>query len=753
MKKIVFIATLIAIFTACTNDEIIPTTAVDKEACEVTFSVVIPQATVASRAFNDGTNVEINNLTLLLFDENGLLVAEQKAEEVTKELSDGVTKRTYKVTLGQTKDKRIIHFVANYSGSIASEGSEDEILSALKVSKDENGDYTDAYWQRMVLENGIHEDKDGESSSIGPVRLIRNFARITVADGTKKDFLRGYILVNKPDSGTVAPYFRNEKGGFAEFTPQKEYSGFVDDGYYGVEPADNTYTSETEADFTQDDKYVYERNHSADKVKNPTFIIIKGNYEEKEYYYRVDIAQDYKYYNLLRNFHYTLSIASVAGPGYATLGEAMSGASFNNIDVGLKVEEITDGTNTLKVTPTDVTVVNGTTELYIDYKYTSTDGDTDVSYNLTSEGKVIKDVQKVGSQFKVTIPSYDGVEGGKQTETFTISAGGLSRKVRITLINQFSLSEPEVTSPRVDEYLYSFKLPSDMVESMFPLELLVYEKTCSFTPASGEQLAVELINDPDTGKGTWAYKKVVKWTEYDPEVGTTVTCRFKANEEITEDKTFSVTNKTNDTYFADKAEATLKAPPISKLVLTNGAYGTGKTVTLTFNTNVSDGTFTFDTDNLTQVSSTEEGGKRTVQFTTNTFAETSTVKISLGGTLLGEISNTKRILAVGDGIIQIEKSSVGFLNSKEIQIFIDEQHTQQIASGTVVYNGEFYLNNIKETDTELSIDENSKLYFYAKIISDHVYEYTAKISATEFVNTDDAEKKVMLTFKKATSDL
>ncbi len=749
MKKIVFIATLIAIFTACTNDEIIPTTAVDKEACEVTFSVVIPQATVASRAFNDGTNVEINNLTLLLFDENGLLVAWQEAEKITQpSLADGDYKGTYKVTLGQTKDKRIIHFVANYSGSIASKGSENEILSALEVSGTE-----DAYWQRMEVD-GITEEQP-----IGTVRLIRNFARITVTDKTGTGFLLGYKLANIPGRGTVAPYFRNEKGGFPVFTTEntenteKPYDAFVDEGYYGVEPAENmTYTDGTK--FTPDDKYVYERNHSADKVENPTFIIINGHYSGGNYFYRVDIAKNYKYYNLLRNFHYTLNITGVAGPGYATEEEAKNGASFNNIDVGLKVEEITDGTNKLKVTPTDVTVVNGTTELYIDYEYTGT-GNTEVSCYFTS-GKVIDKVENDesgNSRFKVTIPSYEnGVEGGKQTETFTISADGLSRKVRITLINQFSLSEPEVTSPSLDEYVYSFNLPSGMVESMFPLELLVYEKTCSFTPASGEQLAVELINDPDTDKGTWAYKKVVKWTEYNPTAENPVACRFKANEEITEDKTFSVTNKTNKTYFADKAEATLKAPPISKLVLTNGAYGTGKTVTLTFNTNVSDGTFTFETDNLTQVSSTEEGGKRTVQFTTDTFAGTSTVKISLDGTLLGEISNTKRILAVGDGIIQIA-DPVGLLSSGEIQIFIDKQHTQQIASGTVAYKGKYYLNNIKETDTELSIDEYSTLYFYAKRISDPlVYEYTTEISATAFVDAD-AEKKVMLTFKKATSDL
>lgn len=742
MKKIVFIATLIAIFTACTNDEIIPTTAVDKEVCEVTFSVVIPQATVASRAFNDWTNVEINNLRLLLFDENGLLVANQTAEEVTKELSDGVTKRTYQVTLGQTEDKRIIHFVANYSGSIGSEGSEDEILSALKVSGTE-----DAYWQRMVLENGIHEDKDGESSSIGTVHLIRNFARITVADNTGQDFLKGYILVNKPDEGTVAPYFRNEKGGFAEFTPRKTYSEFVKDGYYGVEPAENmTYTDETE--FTTTDKYVYERNHSADKVEKPTFIIINGHYGEGNYFYRVDIAQNYKYYNLLRNFHYTLNITGVAGPGYATEEEAKNGASFNNIDVGLKVEEITDGTNTLKVTPTDVTVVNGTTELYIDYEYTGTDGGT-VSCNPTSEGKVINRVENESenSRFKVTIPFYkNGVEGGKQTEAFTISAGGLSRKVRITLINQFSLSEPEVTSPSLDEYLYSFNLPSGMVESMFPLELLVYEKTCSFTPASGEQLAVELIDDPDTGKGTWAYKKVVKWTEYDPAAGTSVACRFKANEGIEAPKTFTILNRKG--YFKeDESTTELDVPHISGITLADVAYGTGKKTILAFTVKESDaGRLRIQPDNLDLPATSIGSGKQKMTLTTTTLSSAGTVSVYLDDKLWGKVSN-KRIFTVDDETIEVDK---GILTEGTIvEIYTDEAHTHQIASGTIKAGtqdrSKFYLNKINQlTNTEISLDENSILYFYTEktTVGGAISKYVATMSAADFF------KGGLLTLKK-----
>lgn len=729
MKKIVFIATLIAIFTACTNDEIILTTAVDKEACEVTFSVVIPQATVASRAFNDGTNVEIKNLTLLLFDENGLLVAKQEAIDITQpSLADGVYKGTYTVTLGQTKDKRIIHFVANYSGPIATEGSENEILSALEVSGTE-----DAYWQRMVV-NGITKEQP-----IGTVRLIRNFARITVTDGTGTDFLQGYKLANIPGRGTVAPYFRNEKGGFPVFTAEKLYGDFVEEGYYGVEPAENmTYTDGT--DFTMEDKYIYERNHSADKVEKPTFIIINGHYGGRNYFYRVDIAKNYKYYNLLRNFHYTLSITGVAGPGYTTAEEARNGASFNNIDVELKVEEITDGEHTLKVTPTDVTVVNGTTELYIDYEYTGT-GNTEVSCDFTS-GKVIEKVENESgnSRFKVTILSYEsGVEGGKQTETFTISVGGLSRKVRITLINQFSLSEPEATSPSLDEYVYSFNLPSGMVESMFPLELLVYEKTCSFTPASGEQLAVELIDDPENpGKGTWGYKKVIKWTEYDAIAGTPVACKFRANEGIEDTKTFTILNRKG--YFKeDESTTELDVPAISGVTLADAAYGIGKETILAFTVKEGDaGRLRIQADNLDLPTDNIGSGKQKMTLTTTKLSLAGTVRVYLDGKLWGEVSN-KRIFTVDDETVEVDK---GILTEGTIvEIYTDEAHTHQIASGMIKAQtgnkSKYYLNKINQlTNTGISLDENSTLYFYTekKVSEGGVYKYVATMSAADFFN-------------------
>lgn len=608
MKKILLLNMLLAILAACNNDEIFIETA-KQNTCEVTFDVTIPQAAVASRSFNDGTSVHIDNLTLLLFDKNGVLVAKQTATEITQPyLENGIYKGKYKVRLAQTNDKRIAHFVANYSSNIANSGTENGILSALNV-----GDTTDAYWQRIELENGIYIDESGKPS-IGVVRLIRNFACVSVTDETGGDFLQSYALVNEPKQGTVAPYYRNAKGGFPVFTEGKTYTEFETEGYYGIEPVvEDLYDTSTpqSSEFTDKEKYVYERNHSGDNLHNPTFVIVKGGFEGRTYYYRIDIAKNLEYYNLLRNFRYIIQIKHVAGRGYDNAEAAKNGASYNNVDVELKVEEITDGSSTLKVTPTDKTVVNGTTSLYINYNYTPSDPSlSEIRTVFTPNGKAITNVTEVsGNQFQVTLRDYgtDGVEGGKQTETFTITTGsGLSRKVRITLIDKFYFLNPQVTAPGGGEsyYKYSFTIPPELVESMFPLELLIRESTCSFTPAPGEQMSVELIDDPNnTGRQTWCYKKVLKWGDYDQLNGTGVECLFKANDEIMEEKTFTVTNKLDNEYFANNGEAKLKvATAVRDIQLADAYYGMDCPVTLMFSINQIEQPVTINMENLSYVS-------------------------------------------------------------------------------------------------------------------------------------------------------
>lgn len=610
------------LITACSNDDISVPAQVenDNETCELTFKVTIPQPAVVSRAFNDGRSIKISSLCLLLFDEDGLYVGRKMADEVTNPtLTDNVYQGTYSVELVKTDEKRIIHFVANYSTDIndfPSSGNENSVLSQLNVTGT-----TDTYWQRMNV-NGIR-DTDGTKNSEGKftvdniptVRLIRNFVAVEMEMSKDKDeednylvdqdFLQGFVLYNEAKQGTVAPYFRNETGGFAEYTEGISYATLTNSpdatsnpgqGYIGVEPINPTTNrydktvpvdEEGNTDFTKTQKYTYERSYPSDKVNDPTFVIMKGLYNSKIWYYRVDIAKDFKYFHLLRNFRYILQITKTC-EGYSNISDAINGSSFNHlVDISIKVEEITDGETTLRVTPTDITVVNGTESVLIDYdcKYTGDGTKPTVSVSdpftpeINKERTIINSITSpsalsgtltVGLKSFFTESGQSNLIGGLEIQRFEVrTSNGLTREVRINLVDKIDFM-PKFVGPYptddMDLYQYQYTLPKDLPESMFPLEIYLYEETGSFTPASGEQLSVDLIDDPNNaGRRTWRYKKVMTYAEYinsdnyvETDDGKQFVAKFKGHGTISGEYTMTINNE-----YADEGRATLQEPTIT----------------------------------------------------------------------------------------------------------------------------------------------------------------------------------------------
>ena len=615
-KTIYYISILFALLiTACSNEDIpVPTqTENGEEICKLTFKIAIPQPSVASRAFNDGSTIDITSLCLLMFDEDGLMVGRKLAESVTDPtLQNGVYQGTYEVELAKTDENRIIHFVANYSDDIddfPNSGNENSVLSQLNVTGT-----TDVYWQRMEVDGFRDTDNlkgSDEKYTIDniteTVRLIRNFVAVKMEmskelltgsetpDDTSDDvykvdqnFLQGYVLFNEAKYGTVAPYFRNEDGGFANYTSEISYSDLVDNQkYIGVEPVDPATgrydaTLPTEEDFTGNlaltEKYTYERSYPTDNLDSPTFIVMKGIYNEKSYYYRVDIAENFTNLHLLRNFRYILQITRTC-EGYTTIADAIKGSSFNHlVDINIKVEEITDGETTLKVSPTDITVVNGTLSVTVDYECTyngSTPPEVTVSDPFTpeinKEREVIKSITNPdGLEGTLTVALYsffneDGktsnLIGGMERQRFEVrTSNGLTRQVRINLIDKINFNPKFVGPDEEGLYQYQYSLPKDLPECMFPLEIYLYEETGSFTPASGEQLSVDLIPDLNNkGRQTWRYKKVMTYQDYTQDADKQFIAKFKSNGTLSETATYTmyITNK-----YAYDGEASLRSATI-----------------------------------------------------------------------------------------------------------------------------------------------------------------------------------------------
>ena len=564
MKKILFtISLLLSWFaTSCSNEEM-DAPLMDNETVELTFSVDIPEMQVASRTFSGDNKVSnVTSLQLLVFDAtSGMMIACPTAIISTMDGDTDFLKH-YKVKLPKMVEPCIIHFVANAAIVNAQLGTEEKILSQVNVSNE-----TGAYWNRITV-NGIDEN-----TTLERVSLIRNFACIEVIDGTGADgtdggFLEGFILVNEPNSGTVAPYFGGSTLGFADFNAYLSEAGEksaytkVTNHYIGIEPVNNTYdgnVSDTET-FNEDSKYIYERTYGdLTNVQSPTYVVVKGKFGEKSYFYRIDISENLKNLHLIRNFKYKLIINAVTEKGYDTPKNAAGGSSFNNlVNVDIRVEKVSDGTNTLKVSPTDITVVNGVNET-VDFDYEFTGNPNTSAWVEWTAGNVFTYIE-LNSDGKITatLKGYNnGVTGGKQSQTFEVRGGTksnyVSRTVNINLINRQSFTVN--ASKNGTNHSLNITIPPGLFKSMFPLEIIISEVNsnsqnifCTFTPIVNQTypLEIEYITN-NSNTRIWGYKLTIPWSEDIQGNGITVNAQFKANSSFTGNKYMKVENKYAET--------------------------------------------------------------------------------------------------------------------------------------------------------------------------------------------------------------
>lgn len=576
MKKtiILYIGIILSMLASCQQESPIELSKSNGKECTLSFKVNIPESQVYSRnEFNNGTNITIDNLYLLVFDEHGVLQAKYQATKTLANENEssttydsysatGIVQGTeydYRVNVVPRSEKTIIHFIANCPVSydnIPLNKSESELIQSLTTEDEKT-----SYWQRMVLdylgEDGSDEDKVVDN--LPTVYLIRNFAAVQVKEDDGLNFLKAYDLVNIPQKGTVAPALFTSETGFADYlqtVPEGSnlYKELTDDGYHGAEPQGNTYTpSIAELPDNIDNTselYLYERNHQGVTAEDITFLIVKGTYNGNTYYYRVDFAENFEYLNILRNFRYVITIKSVTGKGYDTPAEAARGNSVNNIDVDIEVEKISDGTNYLFVTPTAITVLNQQNKT-ITFNYETDEASVTCPFTSASEtsGAFTEVTPNSDGTISVKMKYYSGeVPNGKQNQTFKVKTpSGLYREVKVTLIDGFEFQNVTFTQNNEGNYEYSFTIPAGLEKSMFPLELFLFEESCSFSPL-GDAMSVKLVdilneNGQKTGRQNWGYSATLDWEKYNQETGSRYTYKFKANTTIDSNKTMTISNE------------------------------------------------------------------------------------------------------------------------------------------------------------------------------------------------------------------
>lgn len=578
---------LLLLAAACTDEEYAPASGTQPgEGYRITVSIPAPME-AATRSIGDAlTSDYVTTLPLfvLVFDENGFFTA---FEQATVESYDADTRQgTYTVDLPPSDGKCVLHFVLGLSeddfATYTPDDSEASIFSRLTV-----GGNKDAYWQRVEVEHVIKTlSENGETVtaiSAPPltdegyiVKLVRNFAQVSLVNKATETFeLQGFTIVNEPLEGTVAPYSGSEtNGGFATFelpSVGDKYEEFTSinlgfggnnagkmiDGTAPVDEAGRT-------DFTLDSKYVYERNQ--DEARSPAYILLKGVYNGRSYYYKLDIVSTdpttwiTSYLNLYRNFHYTITINSVAGEGYTSIKEAMEAVASNNIGASVEVSEVNtiqDGKDQLYVSTLDTLLTKAdVAEIHYEFREGINMGNGTVNndrvhiYAVGGSGEnglnpnAVKSFDYADGVLRITPAALPALME-EQEFIVTVEESGLSRRILVRVHQPFRFEvvdcDDVVENTIGSELTLVVRLPNNMPTSAFPLTLDIEPDLKSIYPdVSKNRIPVETQGDY-----TFSYRATVTYNEY--RLNRTLFFHFKTN--MSQSATsIKVTNR----YFLDE---------------------------------------------------------------------------------------------------------------------------------------------------------------------------------------------------------
>lgn len=538
MKRIILAITAIIALAACNKDIIVPEIVTDNENVVLDFSVVVPEAQTATKAFSD-TPV-ITGLKVFVFDQNSLLL---KAVDATIADNAETTDRVeFTIALPQHPSACSVHFVANCPATTS-------IMSEADMTSLVTSGTQDAYWQRVAVDNLIASNetlKTALETKLTKIPLIRNFAKVTVGlASTVKGFqLQGYTLINVPTSGTIVPY-NTEKGKFESYNTAGTglgYAALKANGYNGFMPMGVQYNTDVPSTVTNTSAiYTYE---SKAREENNTALIVYGTYTadngtKTSGYYKVDfLTSDDEYYDILRNIHYNVTINSVLGAGYPTAAAAAAAAAGNNISASTDTKNllnISDGTSRLFVDEIAKHIVTSQA-VTIKFRYEPTIGGTpsNGSANVTCSKADATDAvirsfsvaEADGSDGWRTItitPKDLPAAGSVYIEELTIKAGHLSRTVTLYLHRPYAMSVAcTLASQNTVKAAVTVNttIPAGLTEEIFPLVFDIEDTQLCLSPDASKtnvQGTVPVTTDPsiiNTSKETFHYKRTLTWEQY-----------------------------------------------------------------------------------------------------------------------------------------------------------------------------------------------------------------------------------------------
>ena len=730
------ILALIGILYSCQKPELTGFEEKPKQGTEVgdeatvSFSAILPTNPETKAMGQYPTDME--SMHLVIFDKNGMFVETREAKIGSSKAHTGHNyETTFEVTLTVTDQPRIIHLIANCPVDQVVYGHEASIIGNMYVTKADSDlenktEHETAYWARIeVSDLLVEKDEETQKTSFSTsstqtaftcIPMLRNFAQVVVKDSantTEFEYI-GFTLYNTIDLGTVAPYNNTIQ----------QFQNFVDPStgqpykypkltYQGHALAAAELNTELEKDSTTDDGYkwytyenpfyMYERKISVmtdeeDKwSESPPHVIIKGKYNGKTTYYKVDlvyniiddngtpndkeddIITDKKYYNILRNFRYQFTIISIAGEGYSTVEEAINGSTSNNLAGAAttsKFTNISDEVGRIWVSYTDTTLVDNNA-ITLKYKYVPhlsapnvtdndlvADGGSIILENIDG-GEVISSYVLADDDdadgFREITLNINTPEDMTKQQAIVVKSGNanLSREVRFYLKKRYPLvveCTPKVEARIGAPVEVDIKLPVGLTDDMFPLDLdiEVYDMTL---PPDASMNTLPVVTGPSViagkaGQRTFHFVKTLEKDEYDAIVAEgaqkTIKTYWLTNIAANESRVY-VHNK----YFEEAFDNFVNAKSFVSLTLNNGQtvrQGAGRTVSATLVLPESDNSYT-----SRNIKFTLEGLSR--NGSTEPFYITPTSRtVTINNLVTTDQSSTLKITAEEDSYAQISAS-------------------------------------------------------------------------------------------------
>lgn len=469
MKKILYTLVGIVLMASCTRSVIEapdPEVLVGADEVLVEFGAIIPEFRPVELRDNGG----IENMSLLVFNQNGILIARRVA---TLQGASGASYR-FSVTLPKSDDVRTIHFLADCNWSMIPDADiigSNEATAVAMMTTDRC-----AYWARKELPNGIDVDALSES-----IPMLRNQAKISVIDEADNFELEGFALHNTLEKGTVAPFNTNT---FA-FT-----EGSIN------EPVNPVLKPAQEGSLNMDEKCLFERkNKTASRI---TTVIVKGRYNNQaSSYYKIDLIDTNKVrYDIERNYHYIVKIRRVHKSGSPTFAAALDVASHNNTALDPTVEKfpiISDGVSKLEVERTLIILTKPSEQLTTWTKYyptlaNSAFDNSGVLCRIEQEsGQEVLDASSLSftsGTGVITATAVNVLPGAPREARIIVSKGDfLARAIRVVLRSPFSFGTVRVNTDNTvpsgqqkDAKVY-FSIPNDFPADLFPLYVEIKANT------------------------------------------------------------------------------------------------------------------------------------------------------------------------------------------------------------------------------------------------------------------------------------